>query len=514
MLARNFSKVFGTSKVLDAVDLAVMPGEIHGLLGSNGSGKSTLIKTIAGLHAPEKGAELILYGRDMPLPTPSGSARASGISFVHQHLALIPSLSVLENMMLNDLASSHNWAINWARMRRHTREVFDRFDLDLDLDRRVADLPQADRALLAITRAFDEVQTHATGGQGILILDEPTPFLPQAGVDKLFSLMRSVAADGAAVIFVAHDIDEIREITDRATILRDGKLAGSLVSKEADREDFISHIVGEKVSLFQTSHDAPEGGKRAAAIRGLDCGSVSQVSFDITEGEIVGLTGLIGSGFDVVPEALFGAQKAERGSLTLGDGRVLDLAAVRPENLLAQGVAFLPSDRLGRAGIGSLPIYENMALPVLKRFRSPLGIDWPAVKSHCAELGQAFDLRPARVDLNLGALSGGNAQKALLAKWLQTRPKLLMLDEPTQGIDVGARQKIFKEVHKAARQGTAVIVASTDAEQLAQICHRILVFSKGCIVSELIGDQITKDSITQETLRASSLPRQKTLEVA
>ena len=512
LLAKNFSKVFGTSKVLDGVNLAVMPGEIHGLLGSNGSGKSTLIKTIAGLHAPERGAELILYGRDTPLPMASGGARSAGISFVHQHLALIPTLSVLENMMLNDLASEAAWSINWAAKRRHVQSVFDRFELDLDPSARVADLPLADRALLAITRAFHEVQTHAEDGQGILILDEPTPFLPQSGVEKLFGLMRSVAADGAAVIFVAHDIDEIREITDRATILRDGKLAGSLISADATREDFISHIVGDKVSLFQTSLARDLDAPIVLETSGLKSGIVDEVSFDLRAGEIIGLTGLIGSGFDVVPEAIFGAQEAT-GVLAV-NGSEYALTSVTPQKALSNGIAFLPSDRLGRAGVGSLPIYENMALPVLNSFKSGPTLKWSAIKAHCAELGRAFDLRPARVDLNLGALSGGNAQKALLAKWLQTEPTVLMLDEPTQGIDVGARQKIFQELHKAARKGTAVIVASTDAEQLAQICQRVLVFSKGRIAKELTGEHITKDNITKETLSAVSPPHSNALEVA
>ncbi|MAC79789.1 MAG: ABC transporter ATP-binding protein [Rhodobacteraceae bacterium] len=502
LLARGVSKVFGTTKVLDGVDLAVMPGEVHGLLGANGSGKSTLIKTIAGLHAPEPGGELILYGAGAPFPMPAGGARKHGISFVHQHLALMPSLTVIENMMLNDLAVQQNWGIRWGAARRRVEEVFDRFGLNIDPTARVADLSQSDRALIAITRAFDEVQSHGQPGRGILILDEPTPFLPRSGVEQLFGLIRSVVADGASVILVAHDIDEIREITDRATILRDGRVAGTVVSAEADREQFIELIVGEKVSLFQSTSTPPVDGKVAARVRGMCADQVNDVSFDIGEGEILGLTGLIGTGYDRVLEAAYGAIGAQAGTIGIA-GRDLSLKGMTPGAAMGAGMAYLPADRLGKAGVGALSIAENIGLPVMGQFRNWMGIDWGAIHDHCLGLGVTYDIRPNRPELALSALSGGNAQKVLMAKWLQTKPRLLMLDEPTQGVDVGARQRLFQALSEASGQGTAVLVASTDAEQLAQICHRVLIFSAGRIVTELKGEQITKDTISQETFRAN-----------
>lgn len=500
LLARHVSKIFGTTKVLDDVELAVMPGEVHGLLGANGSGKSTLIKTIAGLHAPEPGAELILYGEGAPLPMPPGGARANGISFVHQHLALMPSLTVLENMLLNDLAVEQNWNIKWSKARIQVAETFERFGLSIDPMARIADLSQADRALVAITRAFEEVRTQSADGRGILILDEPTPFLPKSGVDQLFALVRGVVADGASVILVAHDIDEIREITDRATILRDGKLAGTVVSAKASHEDFIELIVGEKVTMFQGNRVLAQDKPLAAKVQGVTCEAALDVSFDVKEGEILGLTGLIGSGFDRVPEAIYGAAKAEAGIIEIG-GNTLPLVGMVPHRAMEQSIAFLPADRLGKAGVGSLTIAENMALPVLSDFRTWRGIDWGRINTHVFGLGQKYDIRPNRPYQALSSLSGGNAQKVLMAKWLQTGPKILMLDEPTQGVDVGARQKLLSAVDEAAGNGTAVLIASTDAEQLAQICHRVLVFSKGRIVTELTGADITKDRISEETLK-------------
>ncbi|SFR12248.1 sugar ABC transporter ATP-binding protein [Poseidonocella sedimentorum] len=513
LLARKVSKIFGTTKVLDDVSLAVMPGEVHGLLGANGSGKSTFIKTLAGLHDPEPGAELIMYGEAAPLPMPAGGARRRGISFVHQNLALMPSLTVLENMLLNDLAVTQQWNIRWGKARRQVAEIFERFDIHIDPMTLVSDLPQADRALIAICRAFEEVRVTAGEGRGLLILDEPTPFLPKSGVDQLFTLVRAVVAGGASVIFVAHDIDEIREITDRATILRDGRLAGTVVSAEADHERFIELIVGERVTMFQTARGQAPDRPVTASVRKLSADVARDVTFDIREGEVLGLTGLIGSGFDRVPEAIFGALPGSEGSVEIG-GKSLAVEAITPARAMAQSIAYLPADRLGKAGVGSLSIAENMALPVMGEFRSLLGMNWPKINAHVSDLGRKYDIRPNRPAQALSSLSGGNAQKVLMAKWLQTAPRLLMLDEPTQGVDVGARQKLFHAIDEASRKGTAVLVASTDAEQLAQICHRVLVFSKGRIVSELTGAAITKDSISEETLRAHAPATDQTQEVA
>ncbi|MBJ3778372.1 sugar ABC transporter ATP-binding protein [Acuticoccus mangrovi] len=501
---RHLSKRFGNQLVLDDVGLEVLPGEVHGLLGQNGSGKSTLIKILAGFHDPEPGAELVMYGEAARLPMPAGGARALGIAFVHQHLALIPSLTVVENLRLNDLATQNRVAINWRREAEKARATFARFDLAIDPRARIQDLPQVERALVAIVRAFEEVKDATAGGRGLLILDEPTPFLPKAGVEQLFLLVKSIAADGAGVIFVSHDIDEIREITDRATILRDGKLAGTVVSKDVDHDGFIELIVGRKVSLFQSAKPDLTARPVAARVASLSGPMVEDVGFAVHEGEIVGLTGLIGSGADRVPSLLYAAQRARAGTFSVG-GTTLDLATILPEHAMAAGIAFLPADRLGAAGVGSLSITDNISLPVLSDFMGAFGLSWPRLTERARSLGRDYEVRPNRPELNLSALSGGNAQKVLLAKWLQTEPTLLMLDEPTQGVDVGARQTLFAALNGAASKGTAILVASTDAEQLAQICHRVLVFAGGRIVDILSGDAVTKDRITEACLKSTTL---------
>jgi ribose transport system ATP-binding protein len=333
------------------------------------------------------------------------------------------------------------------------------------------------------------------------VLDEPTPFLPKVGVDQLFALVRSIVKEGAAVIFVSHDIDEIRDITDRATVLRDGVVAGTVVSRKASADQFVELIIGKRVSRYKTETRDMSQTPIAVAVENVTGEIVRDVSVQVRRGEILGLTGLIGSGFDELPYLIYGARRAKQGKVTL-DGHTHDLHRMSPPLAMAAKLALLPSDRLGAAGAGGLSITENMLLPVYKDFRRWFGLDWGRMASRAAELGREYDVRPNRPDLVLGSLSGGNAQKVLMAKWLQTSPSLLMLDEPTQGVDVGARQQLFSAVDHAAGAGTAVMVASTDYEQLAQICDRVLVFARGRIVNVLEGGAISKDSIAELCLRS------------
>jgi len=500
---RGLSKRFGGALALDGVNLDIAAGEVHGLLGQNGSGKSTLIKVLAGFHEPEPGGRLLLHGSEVPLPIPPGEARRLGLAFVHQHLAMLPSLTVLENLRLSRFATETSWRIDWARERALARDTFARFGLDIDPQARLADLSQVERALVAIVRAFEDVHHVDRGGQGrgILILDEPTPFLPASGVDQLFSLVRDVVREGASVIFVSHDVDEIMEITDRATVLRDGRLAGTLVTADSDADAFVEMIIGRRVELFHARpHDAA-GEPLAVRIQGLSGGPLQDISLDLHRGETVGLTGLLGSGFDALPYLLYGARPARGGRVELPKGS-FDLRRMAPPEAISAGMALLPSDRLHAAGIGSLSVADNVTLPVLGDFLGSLGLDWGGIRDRAADLGSRYDVRPNRPDYLLSALSGGNQQKVLMAKWLQTQPDLLLLDEPTQGVDVGARQRLFQALDEAAAAGTSVVVASTDAEQLAQICDRVLVFARGRVVQELTGAQVTKEIITEQCLRS------------
>ncbi|MEO0681910.1 MAG: sugar ABC transporter ATP-binding protein [Pseudomonadota bacterium] len=506
---RNLSKRFGGSLALDDVSLSVRPGEVHGLLGSNGSGKSTLIKVLAGFHAPEPGARIALFGQDVPLPLPAGQARALGLAFVHQHLGLIPSLSVTENLRLSALAASSAWAIDWTAEHERAAEVFARYALALDPRAEVGLLSPVQQALLAIVRAMEELRAR-TDVPGLLILDEPTPFLPRAGVEQLFDLVRRARAEGAAIIFVSHDIDEVREITDRATILRDGRLIDTVDTARASHDAFVERIIGRDLSAYAGAAKPRPNAAPAIRVENLaGPGLPGPVDLALAPGEIVGLTGLIGSGADDAPGLIYGAVQAQAGTLRLDDAEI-DLTTVTPEAALARGIVYLPADRLGQAGVGSLPVADNVALPVFEALRRPAGLFDADIEDHAERLGAAAGVKPNAPSLPLSALSGGNTQKALVAKWLQTRPRLLLLDEPTQGVDVGARQDIWDALDRSAAEGAAVLIGSTDYEQLAQLCHRVLILSRGRVMDALEGAALTKEAIAERCYRSMTLDAPRT----
>jgi ribose transport system ATP-binding protein len=501
---RHLSKRFGGAIALDDVSLTVRRGEVHGLLGSNGSGKSTLIKILAGFHTPEPGAEIRLYGQIVPLPIPGTKVRELGLAFVHQHLGLIPSLSVAENLFLGSLATGQDWAISWRAAYREAAAIFGRFGLALDPKAPVATLSAVQQALLAIVRAYEDIRVatkHHADRPGVLVLDEPTPFLPRAGVEQLFGLVRQCTELGASVIFVSHDVDEVREITDRATILRDGHLIDTVVTANTSHEAFVERIIGRNMDAYAGGNKQARATSTAVTVSNLAAAGVGPLLFDLAEGEILGLTGLIGSGFDNIPALLYGARAGTAGEMTIGN-RTFDLSALNPQKALEGGIAYLPADRMGEAGVGSLPVGDNVSMPVYDKLRGALGLTNRQVNRHAGNLGREAGVKPNIPALPLAALSGGNAQKALMAKWLQIGPRLLLLDEPTQGVDVGARQQIWDALDKTAETGAAILVSSTDYEQLAKLCHRVLIFARGQIVAELSGSDLTKDMIAEHCYRS------------
>lgn len=493
----NIRMRFGSFDALKGVTLSIRRGEVFGLLGQNGSGKSTMIKVLAGFHQPEEGSEVVLWGQTMPLPLDPMEIKKRGVAFVHQHLGLVPSLTVIENMRITALRQKTPWLVNWTKEARAIRTLFADFGLDIDPFATIASLPPVERAFVAIIRAFEDLRASDAGhgGEGILVLDEPTPFLPAEDVQRLFTLIRSIVRTGASVVIVTHDIDEVRDITDRVAILRDGELVDILDTRSTERQSILDTIVGTRIDHFAKNRMPSQGVADAVIVKDLSDGKTPGIDFAIREGETLGVTGLIGSGFASLPYLLYGALRG-RGSLTIA-GETIDLSRISP--LMAQrlGIAFLPGDRLGAAGIGSLSVTDNVTLPVLDRLLGPAGLDRGQMVREAGRLGQIYDVRAQDPQLLLGSLSGGNQQKVLLAKWLQIKPKLLMLDEPTQGVDFGARQQIFKALDHAARDGTAILCASTDNEQLEQICDRIIVFARGRPVIELKGSEISRKSITE-----------------
>jgi ribose transport system ATP-binding protein len=499
LVVEGLSKRFGGALALNNVDLSVRQREVHGLLGSNGSGKSTLIKILAGFHAPEPGGRVRLFGHDVPLPIQGHKARSLGLAFVHQNLGLIPSLSLTENLRLIRLSSGQAWRISWRREHDAAAEVFARYGLRLDPRAKVGSLSAVEQALFAIVRAVEDLRSSANAhvGGGLLVLDEPTPFLPRVGVEQLFALVRQVVAEGASVIFVSHDIAEVMEITDRATVLRDGMVVGTLETRSASHETFVERIIGRTVVPFHSDTRADNRPRTAIRVEKLVAPGLGPVSLEIGKGEIVGVTGLIGSGFDRICASIYGAAPAQGGRILFESGAEIDLSRTSPKSSLEAGVAYLPADRLGAAGVGELSVVNNVMLPLLDQMRNSFGLDHRRMIRSARELGAEFGVKPNIPLMPLGSLSGGNQQKALMAKWLQTKPKLILLDEPTQGVDVGARQQLLAALDAASSDGASILLASTDYEQLAQICHRVVVFARGQATIELTGSQVTKDTIAE-----------------
>lgn len=495
----NISKTFRATRALDKVSFTVRPGEIHGLLGTNGSGKSTLIKILAGFHEPDPGGAMRFNGEPVSLPLVASDFRRLGMSFVHQNLGLVPSLTVLENLRLSQIALGSNRHINWRKERAAAQETLDRYNIDVAQWRRIDELSAVNRALIAIVRAFEEIREECerTGQPGLVLLDEPTPFLPKEGVERLFQLMRRIADHGSSVTFISHDIDEVMEITDRVTILRDGKVSGALDTRDATRDIMIEKIIGRTLAAKPPAHHGSRTFKPFAKVENLQGEGVAPCDIEIGEGEVVGLTGLIGSGYDRIPYFLFGATAARSGTLKLATGETMPLTDMTPARSIAENFALLPGDRPTQSGVGAMTIYENMLLPDIDRYFKGGLLRNGAMRREARKLGEDFEVRPNDPDLNLAALSGGNAQKVLIARWLKREPRLLLLDEPTQGVDVGTRANIFQAIHQAAKRGMSVVCASSDAEQLAELCDRVLVFARGRIVGELKGAQVDKDHITQ-----------------
>lgn len=489
---KDLAKTFGGVKALQGVDLTVHPKEIHGLLGQNGSGKSTLIKILAGFHQPDAGGQLHVNGRPVPLPLAPGEYQGLGIRFVHQDLGLIPSLSVVENLFLDALATESSAVIPWKQWRNTAQELFEQYGISMHPSMLVRDLRPVERALLAIVRAVANAPSN-----GLLILDEPTVFLPQDDTQMLFEVTRKVAGAGTGVLFVSHDLEEVKQLTDRFTVFRDGLVVGGGATSDHTREEIVRLIVGHDLTAVSHRSGADlDGSLEAATVTGAAGGLVREASLVVHRGEILGVTGLSGSGFEDLPYLMFGAAPATGGHLTVGSSK-RNLRRQTPTRAFHQGLALVPADRPRDGAILSLSVLDNVSMQTLRDYqRGPL-LQRKKMREEAKKVLSAFDVRPNDPTLPCSSLSGGNQQKVLMAKWLQTRPTVLMVHEPTQGVDVGAREEIFTVLRSATAEGMGVLCASSDHEQLALICDRVLIFRQGLIVAELTGEQITKELISK-----------------
>ena len=432
--ARGLTKSFGGVRVLSAVDLVVRAGEVHALIGQNGSGKSTLIKIVSGYHAPDSG-EIALRGTAIPLPVRPGEAARLGLRFLHQDVGVVRTLTVLENLRVGRYRTTRFGGLDWAAERRAARKLLDAIGLDVDPDTPVREVPAAERALIGFARAIQDMD-HARGE--VLILDEPTAFLPGPSVEKIFAAIREVARRGSAVIFVSHRLGEVMRIADRVSILRDGRKVETVATADTNERRLVTAMLGrEQEALYPRR--AIGGGRRVLAAENLTGRIARGVDLSVHAGEILGLTGLLGMGHDEIPYLLFGAQAAQAGRVMVAD-RALD--PLTPRAAMAAGMALLPADRQRQSGVPKATLLENVSITSGSRFLRHGQLRHDRERSAVQRLLDRFDVRPADPDRLLATLSGGNQQKALMAKWLQNRPALLLLHEPTQGVDIGSRKQI------------------------------------------------------------------------
>lgn len=510
---RGISKTFGSSQVLHSVDLDIGKGEVMALLGANGSGKSTLIKVLAGFHAPDQGGEMHLGGQLVPLPILPPDSRKLGLSFVFQDLGLAPHLTVLENLMIG-LRSAEGWRnrahISWRHEQREAERILKSYGVGLDPKMAVADVAPVGRALLAIVRAAEVQRQFRSSGENdcsVLVLDEPTVFLPESDCEFLYELVRTVSLTGTSVIFVSHDLDAVRKVAHSVTVLRNGRVTGRAQAADVSEEELIDMIVGSERASKVPASKVPAAARNSPRVHdqvtqleisGLCGGRVREVSFAVRPGEVLGLAGLLGSGVEELPYLLFGALRPSRGTARVGDTRI-ELNQLSPAAAMQAGIALVPSDRALYGGVGEISVEENMLLLDEDAYFRNGWRRRRAVRATTNLRCESFDVRPRRADIALGSLSGGNQQKVILAKWLELKPQVILLHEPTQGVDVGARADMYRLIRQAAETtGACVVWVTTEFAELAQVCDRVLIVKDGRTGRELLGADISRDVISRE----------------
>jgi ribose transport system ATP-binding protein len=473
---RGLSKSFPGLKALDDVSLEVSSGEIVALVGQNGSGKSTLVKVLAGVHQPDPGSEVELAAVD---------GRAAGLHFIHQDLGLVGQLTTIENLDLgHELGRKALLPAPVRAERERAEELIAGFGAEVDVRAPVESLTAAERTIVAIARALDGWEHD----RNVLVLDEPTASLHGEEVDKLFTAVRRVAERGAGVIFISHRLDEVIELADRVVCLRDGRLIADVPRGGYDHDDLVELIAGEALAAAEDVARPRPMGEPVMRARGVGGSTIGSLDLDLQAGEILGVSGVLGSGREEVAGVIFGAAPGEVGRLD-------------PRRAIAAGVAYVPGDRHRQGAVMTMSARENMTLPRLRPLRRLFGrLDQREEKREVGRWVERVAVRPAEPERALQLFSGGNQQKVVLAKWLRNEPKVLLLDEPTQGVDVGAKAGIYELIASSAAAGAGVLVCSSDAKELALICDRVLVMRDGRAVAEMRRSELSEASLVRAAL--------------
>jgi rhamnose transport system ATP-binding protein len=463
---RHISKRFDMTQALDDVSLDLYPGEIHALLGENGAGKSTLIKIMTGIHKPDTG-EILLDGKPVAIAN-AIDAQAHGIAAIQQEPMIFPDLNVAENIFISH--RDRGTFMRWGKMYRDAEAILGQLDIGLDVRSQARGLTLASQQAVEIAKAISL-------NVRVLIMDEPTASLSAHEVEQLFALADRLRSQGVALLFISHRMEEVFQIADRITILRDGQFISSGPVAEFDTERAIRDMVGRKVEDFFAQREN-EPGDVLMSVRGLSKeGAFRDVSFDVRRGEVLGFAGLVGSRRTDVGLALFGIEPADAGEIQL-EGQQISVHS--PQQAVDLQIAYVSEDRRQLGLTLPMSIATNITLPTLRRYLSKLGLVQTGPETETAEaFRERLNIRAPSIQTEVSKLSGGNQQKVMLAKWLNVRPKLLILDEPTRGIDVGAKAEVHRMIGELANEGLAIIMISSDLPEVLAMSDRILVMREG-----------------------------------
>ncbi|GGE10993.1 ribose import ATP-binding protein RbsA [Aureimonas endophytica] len=474
---RGISKTFGPIRALSGVTLSAHAGEVHALMGENGAGKSTLMKILSGAYRADPGGEVRIDGRPMPMGDPI-RAKAAGVAVIYQELSLSPNLSVAQNMFLG--AEPNRFGlVDKAEMRRRAAPILQRLGIGFGPDTKVGSLSLGERQMVEIARAL-------TTDARLIVMDEPTTSLTERETERLFEVIAGLKAAGIAVIYISHRMEEVYRLSDRVSVLRDGAFVGSLDRGELSADRLVSMMVGRDLSSFyKKEHRAPQADRRTVlAVRGLGDGRrVRDCSFDVFAGEVLGIAGLVGSGRTELARLVFGADRATGGTVEL-DGRPLALAT--PRDAIDAGIAYLTEDRKGLGLFLDMSLADNVNIGVIGRDAGRGGLrDFAKARARAEDAVKRLSIRTRGTRINVGALSGGNQQKVLLARLLETRPRVIILDEPTRGVDVGAKSEIYRIIDQLAAAGIGIVAISSDLPEIVGIADRVLVMREGRIAGEV-----------------------------
>ena len=479
----GITKSFGGVHALNNVSFKIRGGEIHALVGENGAGKSTLMKILAGAYQKDKG-EIKIDGRAVNISNPH-AGRKLGIAIIYQEFALVPDLTVAENIYLDHLSSKRG-LINWPQLYRNAGELIKSIGFDINPRSIVGELSVAYQQVVEITKALSE-------NAKILILDEPTSVLAPREVEHLFMILKKLKQQNVSVIYISHRLDEIFKIADTITVIKDGCVTGTVAPTDVTTDDIINMMIGRKLTTMFPKRESRLG-KEIFRVEGLNRGKkVKDVSFSVRAGEVLGIAGLVGSGRTETVRAIFAADSKDAGKITLG-GHTLKIKS--PRDAVSAGIALVPEDRKEQGTILSMSIRANVTMPSLRKVTARLGlIKRKEEKKFTQELIRKLAIRTTSTETRVTDLSGGNQQKTVLAKWFGTDSRVIILDEPTRGVDVGAKVEIYNLINELADRGLAIIFISSEMVEVIGICDRVAVMREGRIQQILEKEQLCEENI-------------------